>query len=167
MSPIGSPPDEVSLRDLILTLKGDRTYQKLEEDSGGVVKAQRWNQITNGIRLSEFPEPRTLEAMARALNVNVEVVLLAFARALGLQVSRSRSLFAELLPPIADELTEQQQGAILALIRSMNPPPADSADSSTGDDGGTLVGDKNSSGAVYGAKKPPARKKGERARTRK
>lgn len=115
-----STTNELTLQDLILTLKGDRTYLGLEEASGGVVKAQRWNQIANNLRVNEFPEPRTIEAMARALNVEVEVLVLAFARAVGLHVPHRRSLFAELLPPMVDSLTTRQRDAVLGVIRAMN-----------------------------------------------
>jgi hypothetical protein len=112
---------DLSLRDLILTLKGDRTYLQLEEASGGVVRAQRWNQIVNGIKLNEFPEPRTLDAMAGALNIKVDVMLFAFARALGLNVGKGQSIFAALLPPdIDDHLTVRQRSAVLGVIRAMN-----------------------------------------------
>jgi len=49
---------DLTLRDLILTLKGSRTYAGLEAASNGIVKAQRWNQVANGLKLNEFPEPR-------------------------------------------------------------------------------------------------------------
>lgn len=114
--------EPLSLQDLILTMRGDRTYRTLEADSDGVVKSQRWNQLANRQRVSEFPEPRTIEAMAYALNVSVEVVLLAFARSLGLEVGRQRSRFADLLPPMADKLTEKQKDAVLAVIRAMIEP---------------------------------------------
>lgn len=107
------------LRDLILVMKGDRTYAGLEKASGGVVKAQRWNQIANGIRVTLFPEPRTIKAMARALNVGEEVVLLAFAREIGLDVGRHRNRFADLLPPGVSKLSEKKQAAILSVIHAM------------------------------------------------
>lgn len=122
---------DLTLRDLILTLKGERTYADLEQASGGVVKAQRWNQITNGFRVNEFPTPRTIEAIALTLNVNVEVVLMAFAREVGLDVQNSRSLFADLLPPMVTDLTDEQRSALLAVIRSM----ASANEASSSDEG--------------------------------
>jgi hypothetical protein len=127
---MNQPIAELSLQDLIRTLKGDRTYLGLEEASGGVVKAQRWNQIVNGIRISEFPEPRTIEAMSKALNVNVEVLVLAFARAVGLDVQRHRSMFADLLPPMVDKLTDADRDYILNTVRFLadKVPGGDDAD---------------------------------------
>ncbi|PKQ59771.1 hypothetical protein B5566_02715 [Mycobacterium sp. MHSD3] len=121
---------DLTLRDLILTLKGERTYSDLEQASGGIVKAQRWNQITNGFRVNEFPTPRTIEAMANTLNVNVEVVIMAFAREVGLDVQNNRSIFADLLPPMVTDLTDDQRSALLAVIRSM----ASANESASGDD---------------------------------
>ena len=131
----------LTLQDLILMLKGNRTYPQLEAASGGVVKAQRWNQITNGIRVREFPEPRTIEAMAEALDVSVEVIILATARSLGLVTSTKASTLVALMPPGVDELDDDQVSAALGVIRSM----VRSAPKSTG--------------AVGSKKKPVARKK--------
>lgn len=128
---------DLSLQDLILTLKGDRTYAGLEEASGGVVKAQRWNQITNGIRVSEFPEPRTIEAMAVALNVGVDVLVFAFARAVGLDVQRNQSGFADLLPPMVNELTDRDQHAVLSVIRALGEAHRNANDNDGGDGGNT------------------------------
>ncbi|AOZ64374.1 LamD-like protein [Mycobacterium phage Marcoliusprime] len=105
------------ITDLILARKNDRSYRQLEAASGGIVKAQRWNQIANGLRVVEFPEPRTIEAIAQALDVPVSTVLLSFGEALGLAVD-SPSSFAALIPPSADKLTPDQQHAVLAVIRS-------------------------------------------------
>jgi hypothetical protein len=81
------PRDEAALqliRKLIARQKGDRTYEELQAASDDVVKAQRWNQIANGIRITNFPKPETIAAMAKALDVDVDVLLLTFARQFGL-----------------------------------------------------------------------------------
>ncbi|WP_301119907.1 hypothetical protein [Mycolicibacterium fortuitum] len=116
----------LTLRDLILTLKGDRTYKQLEEASGGVVKAQRWNQITNGIRVREFPEPNTLVAMAATLGVSTETVILATARSIGILTTTNSAPLIGLLPPDVDRLNDQQLTAVLATIRALlNATPDD------------------------------------------
>ncbi|DAZ90090.1 Uncharacterised protein [Mycobacteroides abscessus subsp. bolletii] len=114
-----SDEDGLTLQDLILTLKGDRTYKDLEDASGGVVKAQRWNQITNGIKVKEFPEPASIEGMARALNVKLDVILLSIARSVGLSVGEDDSRLAAMLPPGADKLGDTQLGLMLSLLREM------------------------------------------------
>ncbi|AKC38406.1 TPA_asm: immunity repressor [Mycobacterium phage McProf] len=114
-----SDEDGLTLQDLILTLKGDRTYKDLEDASGGVVKAQRWNQITNGIKVKEFPEPASIEGMARALNVKLDVILLSIARSVGLPVEEDVSRLAAMLPPGAEKLGDAQLGLMLSLLREM------------------------------------------------
>ena len=84
------------------------------------MEAQRWNQITNRIRVSEFPQARTIKAMAQALNVSVDVLVTAFARAVGLDMQRNRSAFADLLPPRVDKLTDKQPSALPSIVRSIN-----------------------------------------------
>lgn len=111
---------EMTLQDLVTTLKGDRTYEQLEDATGGVVKAQRWNQIANGIRVREFPKPVTIEAMASVLGCDIEVLLLAFARAVGMDVRRRQSSFIDMLPPSIDDLTDRQKSFIISAIRAMN-----------------------------------------------
>lgn len=117
---------ELTLRELIALARGSRTYAQLQRDSGDVVKAQRWNQIYNGIRTSEFPNVKTIAAMAEALHVDAEVVLLAWARSVGLTIRSRRSAFADLLPEGIEHLSATERQAILDLIRSMakrQPPP--------------------------------------------
>ncbi|AER47612.1 transcriptional repressor [Mycobacterium phage DS6A] len=120
---------ELALPDLILSLKGDRTYKQLEADSGGVVKSQRWNQLANGERITEFPEPGTLKAMADALPCAIEVLLLAVARQVGLEAHGTRTGFVDLLPPSVDQLSAGSQSALLTMARSLTeaeaaaPPP--------------------------------------------
>jgi hypothetical protein len=111
---------EMALQDLVTTLKGDRTYEQLEDATGGVVKAQRWNQIANGIRVREFPKPVTIEAMAAVLGCDIEVLLLAFARAVGMDVHKRRSNFIDMLPPSVENLTDRQKSFIISAIRAMN-----------------------------------------------
>jgi hypothetical protein len=115
----------MTLQDLVTTLKGDRTYEQLEEATHGVVKAQRWNQIANGIRVREFPKPVTIEAMASVLGCDIEVLLLAFARAVGMDVRRRQSSFIDMLPPSVDKLSDRQQSFIISAIRAMNDDGGD------------------------------------------
>lgn len=150
---MNGPNEPLDLQDLILLMKGDRTYRGLEDSTGGVVKSQRWNQLANRQRINEFPEPRTIQAMADALNVNAEVVLLSFARNLGLDVGRSRSRFADLLPPMVDKLTDKQRDAILAVIRAMIDPESKPVEA---EDKPAQVVVKDASGRkVAGSKKKP------------
>ncbi|OBJ14595.1 hypothetical protein A5622_02165 [Mycobacterium sp. 1245801.1] len=111
---------DLTLPELIRSLKGDRTYKDLEAASGGTIKAQRWNQFANGERLNEFPEPRTLEAMADTLPCDIEVVILACARSVGIDVHRRQSRFVDMLPPSVDELSERSKSALLNMARTLS-----------------------------------------------
>lgn len=117
------PPDsgegDLTLPDLILSLKGDRTYKELEAASGGVVKSQRWNQLANGERVNEFPTPPTLEAMAAALPCDIEVLILACARTVGIDVHHRQSRFVDMLPPSVDELSDRSKSALLNMARTL------------------------------------------------
>lgn len=83
--------------------------------------AQRWQQLGTGVRIKEFPEPATIQAMADALEVDVASVVLAAAASIGLPVERRQSELAAMLPSNADDLTEEQRDAVLAVIRAMTP----------------------------------------------
>lgn len=111
---------DLTLPELIRSLKGERTYKDLEAASGGTIKAQRWNQFANGDRLNEFPEPRTLESMADTLPCAIEVVILACARSVGIDVHRRQSRFVDMLPPSVDELSERSKSALLNMARTLS-----------------------------------------------
>jgi hypothetical protein len=117
--PPNTEAGDLTLPDLILSLKGDRTYKDLEAASHGVVKAQRWNQIANGERVNEFPTPPTLEAMAAALPCDIEVLILACARTVGIDVRPRRSRFVDMLPPDVDELSERSKTLLLNTARAL------------------------------------------------
>lgn len=126
------PTDEgqgdLTLPDLIRSLKGDRTYKELEAESGGVIKAQRWNQFANGERLNEFPEPRTLEAIADTLPCQLDVVLFACSRSVGLDVHNRQSRFVDMLPPSVDALSERSKSALLNMARTLSEAEQTSPD---------------------------------------
>ena len=67
---------------LILDRKGDRTYDRLSRDCGGVPSDKRLHQMaTRPIR--NFPDPDTIQGLARGLNVSALSVLVAIANSLG------------------------------------------------------------------------------------
>lgn len=114
--------DVPTLDELIAERKRLRgfSYTDLENRAGSVISRQRWQQLGTGVRIKEFPEPATLEAMAKALDVDVAEVVLAAARSIGLDVKRgAHSDLAARLPSTADRLTEVQRDAIVTLVRSI------------------------------------------------
>lgn len=103
------------------------TYEGLAERSDGKLTKQRWQQLGTDTRVNKFPEPRTLELIADTIGVGVDRVILATAVTLGVKIPSDRSTFATLLPPNADELTQEQRDAVIAVIRAMRPQPSTGA----------------------------------------
>ncbi|EOM77649.1 helix-turn-helix domain-containing protein [Rhodococcus rhodnii] len=112
-----------TLADLIAARKAERgwSYQQLADRVEGAISRQRWQQLGTGVRIKEFPEPATIQAIADALEVDVTLVVLAVARSIGFSVRRQESALAAMLPPGADQLTEEQRDAVLAVVRVMAP----------------------------------------------
>ncbi|WP_043778173.1 helix-turn-helix transcriptional regulator [Rhodococcus sp. JVH1] len=112
-----------TLADLISARKSERgwSYQQLAGRANDVVSRQRWQQLGTGVRIKEFPEPTTIQAIADALEVDVTLVVLSVARSIGFAVRTQDSSLAAMLPPGADELNEEQRDAVLAVVRAMAP----------------------------------------------
>jgi hypothetical protein len=112
-----------TIADLIQARRAERgwSYRTLADRADHVFSAQRWQQLGTGVRIKEFPEPATIQAMADALEVDVASVVLAAAASIGLPVERRQSELAAMLPSNADDLTEEQRDAVLAVIRAMTP----------------------------------------------
>lgn len=95
----------MDLARLISAHKGTRSYEQLAKDCGGGLTSQRLQQIGTAT-LKEFPQPRTMAALARGLRVPVGEVVLATAESLGLDVHRSMPLIVSYLPASVSELDE-------------------------------------------------------------
>lgn len=113
-----------NLAELISARKAERgwTYQHLAARANDVISRQRWQQLGTGVRIKEFPEPSTIQSIADALEVDVTLVVLAVAKSIGLAIRQRNSSLAAMLPPGADQLTEQQRDAVLAVVRAMSTP---------------------------------------------
>lgn len=109
-----------NLTDLIKERRDDRgwSYRELEARSDGVVKHQRWAQLTLGVRMKEIPTPETLRAIAVALEVDVTTVVLAAAASVGLPVRQQSSELAKRLPSEADRISPRMRDAILGVVRA-------------------------------------------------
>lgn len=112
-----------TLADLISARKTERgwSYQQLADRAHGAVSRQRWQQLGTGVRIKEFPEPATIQAIADALEVDVTLVVLGVARSIGFAVRTQDSSLAAMLPPGADQLNDEQRDAVLAVVRAMAP----------------------------------------------
>ena len=102
------------LRDLIAGTKGERSYETLSRDCGGTPTAKRLHQLATA-EPKNFPDPPTIQGLARGLGVTVTEVVLASARSLGLAV-RSLGDVATIDPT---GLTDEQTDAVRHVVRAM------------------------------------------------
>lgn len=121
-----------TLAELIAEKRGNFSYRELEVRSGGVITHQRWQQLGTGSRVKEFSEPTTLKAMARALDVDEVLIVLAMAKSIGINVESGaggRSILAQMLPRSTHRLTVAQRNAVANLVRAITEPePFESVD---------------------------------------
>lgn len=107
----------MDLAQLIRTRKGQRTFRDLERDCDHVIGHARWQQLATR-RPRDFPSPRTITAIAAALSVSEEAVLLSAGESLGLK-TRRRSRLLDLIPDRAADLPDHAVNAILVVIATM------------------------------------------------
>lgn len=107
----------MNLSELIRHHKGDRSFDDLAKAGGGVVTSQRLQQMAT-TRPAEFPKPKGIRAIAKALGVREWVVVMAASESLGLDVARQVPRLAEVLPAAATELDDEQIAAITHVIRA-------------------------------------------------
>lgn len=81
-------------------------------------KTPQWVLDLMRNKIKEFAEPNTIPVLARFLNVSQTVVVLAYAKALGLNVSLRTGPIASLLPPEIELLDKRQLAVLRNLIDS-------------------------------------------------
>lgn len=101
------------LRELIAGTKGERSYEALSRDCGGAPTSKRLHQLAT-TTLKNFPDPLTIQGLARGLGVSVTEVVLASARSLGLPV-RDLGDVASIDPT---GLTDEQADAVRHVVRA-------------------------------------------------
>lgn len=122
MDPDGG--DVLTLQELIRARMDERgwSYSYLERcgdpRTGVGLTKSRWQQLGTGKRMTEFPEPATLQHIADVLEVDITIVLLATGKSLQLPVRSRGSNFGNLLPAGADQLSERMREGLLAIIRA-------------------------------------------------
>lgn len=94
------------------------SYTDLENLSDHALTRGRWQQLGSGTPQKRFPDPASLSVMATVLDVDVTTVVLAAARAVGLDVRTQGSALAALLPEGTERLPTVMRDAILTLIRA-------------------------------------------------
>lgn len=95
------------------------TYRELEARTDGTVSSQRWQQLGTGVRIKEFPEPATLQAMASAMQVDETTVVLATAESVGLDTKPTDRTPS---PPVPDYL-DVEVAAITHCVAAIDPFP--------------------------------------------
>jgi hypothetical protein len=116
----GERPNVPTIKDLIrAALDNGKTVRQLEADSGGRVKFQTFQELSNNAP-KNFPRDisETITGMAIALSVPETTVVLAYAKSLGVRVDAGPS-FALRMPPGIDRVDHQVQDAMLGLMRAV------------------------------------------------
>lgn len=111
-------PDAASMPtvgDLVEAAIAKTSATRLSE-AMGVDRAWVYELRKNSVR--NFPDVENVQQYAKALGVEVETLILAFAKTLGLPLEGSSRL-AAFLPPEAKRLNDRQITALVELIRSM------------------------------------------------
>jgi hypothetical protein len=106
---------EPDLASLILDAKGDRSYERMSTDCGGLPTDKRLQQMAT-TPLKAFPDVATIRGLARGAGTTITAVVLAAARSLGLQVHTAEDPDALTIGG-AGELRPDQKDAIRALVR--------------------------------------------------
>lgn len=99
----------------------DRTgdsYDEMARKIDYAIKPARLHQLVRETPRN-FPEPRTVEALASLLQVPVATIVLALASSLGIAVEGTSSRLAQIIPPGTDELTPEDREAVVAVIRQL------------------------------------------------
>ena len=107
----------MDLAQLIHAHRGARTYRDLEDDCGGNLSHQRWQQLATR-HLRAFPAVGTIVAVATGLGISEQAVLLSVGESLGLKTSAKPHL-SDLLPAAVDSLPHAALLAIVACVNAM------------------------------------------------
>lgn len=112
---VSADPD---LAYLIAVRKGDRSYQRIAEDSGGAITRNRVQQLATEPRQKQFPSPETIRGLARALGATETEVVAAAARSVGIDVRYGIDPRA-LVIGRAGELPARARDAIVAIAHEL------------------------------------------------
>lgn len=114
------PPDVPDIAQLLIAYR-DRTgesYETMAKRIGDAISDGRLHQLATK-PLKNFPEPRTVIALADLLGLSVSRVVLSLAVSLGIPVREYASALVNSLPPGTDNLTDRDQAAIVAVVRQL------------------------------------------------
>lgn len=105
-----------NLRELILNVKGTDTYEMLAKRAGDVLSVKTWERYGEERPLTRMPAAASIEAIAKGLDVPVEVVFDAAGRSIGLSISRN-SGGAQIMFSGMEDLPADQLAALRTMIR--------------------------------------------------
>lgn len=116
----GDGENVLTLAELIAARTDERRWSRrtLAARGDDATTFQNWSKLARGDRLKRFPEPATLEALAKGLGVSITTVVLGAARQVGHDVQQRGSDFAALLPAGIDEIPREMRDALLGLMHA-------------------------------------------------
>lgn len=105
-----------ALQELVLRLKGDRSYDALEKAAGGIPSSRALQKLVNN-GFTRMPNPETFRGLSRALNVSQRELVLAAARTLGIDVEAENP--NDLLLVGAGRLPQESQNLLKSTSREL------------------------------------------------
>ncbi|WP_102158733.1 hypothetical protein [Zhihengliuella halotolerans] len=105
----------LGIAELVLSLKGGRSYDQLSADCGGVPTPSRLNGFVTA-QIKSFPNLETITGLSKGLGVAPEQIVAAIGVTLGLWED-SEFTPALMLPRGTESLTDGQRSAVVAVVR--------------------------------------------------
>ena len=105
-----------TIGELVIILKGNRSFEELSADCGGIPTSGRLQQISTKTQ-STFPNPDTIKGMARGLGITPIRIIAAWGQDLGLWDKDVLNMNSLPVPQGADRFTPSQVSALSAVMR--------------------------------------------------
>lgn len=105
-----------TLQELVLRLKGDRSYDALEKAAGGIPTSRALQKLVNN-GFTRMTNPETFRGLSRALNVSQRQLVLAAARTLGIDIEAENP--NDLLLIGAGRLPQESQDLLTSTSREL------------------------------------------------
>jgi len=105
-----------TLQELVLRLKGDRSYDAIEKAAGGIPTSRALQKLVNN-GFTRMPAPETFRGLSRALNISQRELVLAAARTLGFAIEAENP--SDLLLVGAGRLPQASQDLLISTSREL------------------------------------------------
>lgn len=105
-----------TLQELVLRLKGDRSYDAIEKAAGGIPTSRALQKLVNN-GFTRMPAPETFRGLSRALNISQRELVLAAARTLGFDIEAENP--SDLLLVGAGRLPQASQDLLVSTSREL------------------------------------------------